>query len=150
MNILKIQTDILKLLITDQKNRCRCSKEHKGIIAVTDNSMVAFIPKDQMFIQTHAEPFDLKPFLKQFDDGDYVLSKASHMVPYKTSTMRKTINTWKLTVEDSERYAWVDEKYMKYFDKYADFYVQDSRTPIFVMEYGNVVGMILPVNRNDM
>lgn len=141
MNITKIQTDLLKSLIKGE-NKTVCGTEITGCIPVSDGYFAALIPKDQFYLSfgDRTQFTGFKDFFKEPEEKDFQISYEAEMIKREKATLQKFITA------DGKRYAYVNAKYMRYFDKHANYYVYGRKSPVFVMEGKRIVGFILPVN----
>ena len=137
MNILKIQTEVLKSMVKGKE--WIWSKGENNTIGLGDGLMQIFIPEDKVFLKLDKDPFNLEKFLKSYHRDDYKIASKTIM---KEKDGKRC---WKLETENG-RFAWLNEQFIKYFDKDARYYVLGSRSAIFVVEgEWDLVGLIMPV-----
>ena len=137
MKSLKIQTDVLKLMVKEL-NYVWCEGEN-DTIGIGDGYCLVFIPKDEMFLKPDRDPFNIGKFLESFHRDDYKL--ASKTILKENGGKR----CWKLETKNG-KFAWFNEQYTKYFDKDARYYVLSPRSAILVVEgEWDLVGLVMPV-----
>lgn len=153
MKIEKIQTELLKAAvkkITTSKNFTWniAYDENENIVYITDGHMVMNIPGNQFVLDVdmiakvsgraliNASTF--KSFYKQESDAKAGVA---------SNEMKKLdkITVAKIRTEHEDKFAWLDTKYLKYFDNISHFGVIDEKSPVFVYEDDQLVGVILPV-----
>ena len=153
MDYIKIQEKMLKDAYerdTKLKKFSYRYGETDEIIGITpDGHVMFFIPKDKVYVNTdmifkESIPVKLNCFIdSQKDQKDVLMTNQIEIIGNKIQ-----VRLFK-TVESSEN-IWIDEKLLKYFDlKRSSFKGMNGRSPLFVYEYENLVGIILPVSRGD-
>lgn len=153
MDYIKIQEKMLKDAYerdTKLKKFSYRYGETDEIIGITpDGYIMYFIPKKMLYINTEMifkeiAPVKLNCFIdSQKDQKDVIMTNQIEITDNKVQ-----VRLFK-TVESSEN-IWIDEKLLKYFDlKRSSFKGMNGRSPLFVYEYENLVGIILPVSRGD-
>lgn len=153
MDYIKIQEKMLKDAYerdTKLKKFSYRYGETDEIIGITpDGYIMYFIPKKMLYINTEMifkeiAPVKLNCFIdSQKDQKDVIMTNQIEITDNKVR-----VRLFK-TVESSEN-IWIDEKLLKYFDlKRSSFKGMNGRSPLFVYEYENLVGIILPVSRGD-
>lgn len=140
MNKLKIQTEILKGLLKGLN--VIYTTEHEGMIGLCpDEYCVVFCPIRDVYLKLNGTLFDIGKTLKKTQDDEYRLSESVQYFDYDLDG--KKVRLMKVTSED--RSACVNEKYTKYFDKDALYYVSSWNRPVMVFEQDQMVGLIFPV-----
>jgi hypothetical protein len=140
MNVLKIQTDILKGLIKGGKPIYTTEKD--GMVGLCpDKYCVVFCPNKDVYLKLSGTPLDAEKVLNKVNDAEYRLSESSYYFDHildgkKTKIMR---------VSSADRSACIQEKYTKYFGKDALYYVSSWNRPVCVYEDDVMVGIIFPV-----
>ena len=147
MNEVKLQTDFLKKLMKKQQCLWMTMKQDENWIGLSDGCFVGMIPKEDFYLDMRGrEPFDMTKFIKEFEDGNYILAtrklELMHVLDGKDVKLTYLCGERN---DDSKAFAYVKTEYIKYFDKGADYYVDSNKKAVFVLEYGSVVGFILPV-----
>lgn len=144
MNILKIQTDILKILVKGGKPIYTTEKD--GMVALCpDPHCVVFCPNKDVYLKLSTIPMDIEKLLNQVKDAEYLLSESSYHFDYNLEGKKVKIQKFL----KSNRSVCINEKYTKYFDKDALYYVSSRSRPVCVYEWGVMVGMIFPILIRD-
>lgn len=144
MNVLKIQTDILKGLIKGGKPIYTTEKD--GMVGLCpDKHCVVFCPNKDVYLKLSGTPVDAEKVLNNVKDAEYLLSESSYYFDHNLE--RKKVKIQKFL--KSNRSVCINEKYTKYFDKDALYYVASWSRPVCVYEDGVLVGMIFPVLIRD-
>lgn len=140
MNVLKIQTDILKILVKGGKPIFTTEKD--GMVGLCpDPHCVVFCPNKDVYLKLSGTPVDIEKVLNKVKDAEYKLSESSyyfdHILDGKKTKLMKVMS--------GERFAFFNEKYTKYFGKDALYYVASCVRPVYVYEQGQMVGIIFPI-----
>ena len=144
MNIVKIQQDLIKDVLA--------GKSHNWFIQIKDSEAI-IATKHQIFI---LHPDDCLLNANQLiGKGVTVLTTANKILDsaddaklaFKTPVMRVIDGRTciELKREDSDELVYVDQALLKYYDKSADFYVINHKSPVFIYESDILVGVVLPV-----
>jgi hypothetical protein len=142
MNILKIQTEVLKSMVKEKD--WIWSKGENNTVGLGNGYIQIFIPEDKVFLKLDKDSFNIEKFLKSFHQDDYKLASKAWL---KEKDGRRC---WKLKAEENGKFTWVDEQYTKYFDKDARYYVLNPRSAVFVVEgEWDLVGLIMPVTGTE-
>ena len=140
MNLLKIQTDILKILVKGGKPIYTTEKD--GMVGLcTDPHCVVFCPNKDVFLKLSGTPVDAEKVLNQAESAEYRLSETSYYFDHILEGKKVKIMKFKT----GDRSACINEKYTKYFDKDALYYVSSWNRPVLVHEQGVMVGMIFTI-----
>lgn len=141
MNILKVQTDFLKLMVKGDKNKVHIfdDKNRPEWIGISEGHYICFIPKYSFFLKADDLPrHDTTYLMTDYEDGKL----AQQDVIKRANIDLKMRTCVKLKNEDT--FAWVDESRIKVFDKYATFYVIGPKKPVYVLENDELVGIVIP------
>lgn len=140
MNVLKIQTDILKGLIKGGEPIHTTEKD--GMVGLCpDEYCVVFCPNRDVYLKLSGTPMDVEKVLNKVNDAEYRLSESFHCFYHILGGKETKI----MTLLSADKFAYIQEKYTKYFDKDALYYVSSWSRPVFVYEDGVIVGIIFPV-----
>lgn len=140
MNVLNIQTDILKGLIKGGEPIYTTEKD--GMVGLCpDKYCVVFCPNRDVYLKLSGTPVDVEKVLNKVKDAEYKLSESFHCFYYKLDGKETKI----MRLLSADRFACIQEKYTKYFGKDALYYVSGWNRPVCVYEDGVIVGMIFPV-----
>ncbi len=133
MNIKRIESDFLKGLFSTQSHKYVMT-EYEGRVGYSDGHYIAFVAKSVAYVKCERPMFT-------FERNGY-----DHFIAdYKYTITTEYGNLARYDRRDMRGHAYIDVKYTKYFDKDADYYVKDHRSPIHVYEEGFLVGIICPV-----
>ena len=144
MNVLKIQTDILKGLIKGGKPIYTTEKD--GMVGLCpDSHCIVFCPNKDVYLKLSGRLLDTERLLNKVKDAEYKLSETTcyydHILEGKNVRLMKVMT--------GERSAFINEKYTKYFDKDALYYVASWSRPVCVYEHDVMVGIIFPILLRD-
>lgn len=140
MNVLKIQTDILKILVKGGKPIYTTEKD--GMVGLCpDKYCVVFCPNKDVYLKLSGTPVDAEKVLNKVKDAEYRLSDSFHRFYYIVGGKETKI----MTLLSANRFAYIQEKYTKYFGKDALYYVSSWNRPVCVYEHDVMVGIIFPV-----
>lgn len=136
MNILKIESDFLKGLFSTQSSGYVMT-EYEGRVGYCDGHYIAFVPKNDAYVKCERPVFNVKTVITDIYD---------HFVAdYEYTITTQYGNLARFNRVDRRGYAYIDVKYIKYFDKDASYFVKDTITPVHVYEDHRLVGIICPV-----
>lgn len=140
MNILKIQTEVLKQ-IHKKSNDFIYGCDDTHIYISPDKYKLFKIPKDKFYLDLNKMGNPINAVHKMFDVTGLVDA-------HKTSELKqcdKGLTCVKFTSEKDS--LWVDTKLLKEFeDCEITFKMTGKKAPLFIYEHDEVVGLILPVN----
>lgn len=152
MKYLKLQTTLLK----EAHKRDERSKQFdwhyatsEDNVYITDAFFAICIPKDAFYLDVE------RVFRKQtpMSSMPSLFEKAQDAKKaIRTGTLEKvdkrTLELFKVGEED----VWADTKLLDWFDndEYVTYMGTDYKSPIYILEDGDVVGLVLPVNRNKV
>lgn len=140
MNVLKIQTDILKGLIKGGEPIYTTEKD--GMVGLCpDKYCVVFCPNRDVYLKLSGTPVDIEKVLNKVKDAEYTLSESFHCFYHIFGGKETKI----ITLLSADKFAYIQEKYTKYFGKDALYYVSGWNRPVCVYEDGVMVGIIFPV-----
>lgn len=152
MKYLKLQTTLLE----EAHKRDERSKQFYWYYAtsednvyVTDVFFAICIPKGVFYLDVeqvfrNRAPMKSMPSLFEKAQG------AKEVI--RTGTLEKvdkrTLELFKVGEQD----VWADTKLLNWFDndEYVTYMGTDYKSPIYILEDGDVVGLVLPVNRNKV
>ena len=72
------------------------------------------------------------------------LDKSNEIRKVNTGFSKKEISVVKITNDNT--YAWINETYLKEFEVDCTFKISSPKSPVFVYEEDELVGLILPVH----
>jgi hypothetical protein len=148
MNKVKLQTDVLKAMLTG--GEVIHAKMKNGLIALGSKYFCCFLPDYKVKVRLEGDGYTR--LQKMIDDRDlvhYEIAKQMYTIEH-TMENRKKIKVVKLQTV-SGRIAFVDQVYLKYFDKDARFFVIGPRQFVCVYESDPLTdedilaGIIFPV-----
>lgn len=154
MNYLKVQQNLLKM--ADARDGWK-HKDFNIYYFITEDKVwiipkgqwIIGIPKNQFYLDIDKIWKDVKPlqgetFLKSTRDLKPVVDTNSIV---QVTIFQKKMNLHKFMVDDKTIY--VKEERLKFFDTDSHFEGSDSRSPLYVYENNELVGLILPVNYKE-
>lgn len=153
MNIIKIQSDLLKAKITDILYRVIYYKDEDCLCYSPDGSVLYKIPEklfllDENKIFGNILPIDIKrsyPQLFADIDNETPVPKTDTMKTLTDENGTRTV----VKIKDETKTAWVNVKLLKNFDNDCHFVITGKYTPLYVIEDGVKVGLVLPYKMKD-
>jgi hypothetical protein len=152
MNITKIQSNLLTFIVKqnysdkERKSRKFCySPASPGTqrVGIIEDGTVVYLIKEKDFVidlskWENTAPISIKNITKEADNAKYAqMTYERRVIPGTKETIARIAN-------DTE-HAWVNEKYLKMFDRDANFQIINRKSPVFVYENIELVGVVLPV-----
>ena len=154
MNYLKVQQNLLKA--ADARDGWK-HKDFNIYYFITKDKVwmcpkgewIIGIPKNQFYLDIDKIWKDINPirgetFLK--DTGDLKPAVDTNSI-FQVSIFQKKMNLHKFMVDDKAIY--VKEDRLKFFEPDAHFEGTNGRSPLYVYEGNELVGLILPVNYKE-
>lgn len=140
MNYLKIQQHILKLRMQNKPEKLMWSENDDYTIIVA-NYWAAYIPKEFCFLDAEKLCGTEKINVAEF-------TKFQYTEAFKKSNMTVEYQGSKLVIfEHEDTKVYINEKYLKLFDTpNAEYCGSNHKSPICILEDGNLIGFVLPVN----
>lgn len=137
MNTTRIQTNFLKMLMSEYSVYV-LKEEIPRMVGITEGHAVYFIPECEFFLdRTKMKEVDLKKCVEG-------INKSSPAV--RTGIERKDKGKLvEIKLVESQTSIWLDEKFVKDFADYAEYYATNEVSPVYVKENGILVGIVLPV-----
>lgn len=123
-------------------------------IGITDGHFIKFYHKDLFFINADLDYFGNTPF-----DASKILNEIENALPlnysleFTANIHGKKETLIELSFGDGEK-MYINSKYAKYFEnkRYSftdyNFYAVSKKSPVFIKQYGEIIGLILPINYN--
>lgn len=136
MNTKKIESDFLKGLFSTQSPKYVMT-EYEGRVGYSDGHYIAFVPKSDAYVKCERPVFNVKTVITDIYDH--------FIADYKYTITTKYGNLARYDRVDGRGHAYIDVKYIKYFDKDAGYCIKDHRSPVHVYEDNILVGIICPV-----
>ena len=145
MNIVKIQQDIIKDLLNNKRG--------EWFIQIKD-SKVYILTRFQVFILSSKEfVLDIdKLGFSNTNIAELLLKSAEDTMPaIKTDIIKsvvsqgKVVNCQEIKRVDNGEVAYVNQNLLKVYDKTCEFKFFNSKNPVFIYEYGILVGIVLPI-----
>lgn len=139
MNLTRIQTNFLKMLMNEESVYV-LKEEIPKMVGITEGHAVYFIPECAFFLdRTKMKPVDLHGIV---DDMKKAIPSERTGVERKDKMSR---NRNVIEIKHDDVSVWLDEKFCKDFDKFADYSATNEKSPVYVKENGQLVGIVLPV-----
>lgn len=142
MKLVKIFTEILKMKEKD-KSQANYAIKDGFIYYIPDGHKMFKIPKHEFLIDIPK----VLPWKTPLDNVSRLMNDNNATLATKTNEI-KVIANGKIQVvkiENSNSYAWVNVKYLEYFDDKVSYKIIDPKNPVFVYENDELVGLVLPV-----
>ena len=145
MNIVKLQQDIIKDLLNNKRG--------EWFIQIKD-SKVYILTRFQVFILSSKEfVLDIdKLGFSNTNIAESLLKSAEDTMPaIKTDIIKsvvsqgKVVNCQEIKRVDNDEVAYVNQNLLKVYDKTCEFKFFNSKNPVFIYEYGILVGIVLPI-----
>lgn len=147
MNYIKLQQDILKARGDEdrrgKRSPFRYGLTEESVYVSMNNSYIVFIPKPVWYLDNE-KAFSTTPL-----NLDNLFKAKEGTVPiYETGLIRTLPDGRKVKQFSSGKFdVYVDENNLKYFGKdVTDYMGINEKYPIYLYEYGRLVGIVLPVN----
>ena len=137
----RMQVDLLKAMFHDHPVVHGTLKD--GRIAMGLDSCLVFVPADQVLIRFTTEEFTVN---KIVENASWNIEPADYVYTLELPTDKRKVAKFQT---DSGKVAYVDTRYLKYFDKDARFFVKSYKEPVCVYEGDELAGIILPVNMTE-
>lgn len=122
-------------------------------ILVSDSHMMFYIPKPNFYLNIETAFRNRTDVLTSLAKADCYSGGGKYIAEY-TGEKRQLDNT-KATVDvlrisEIGEEIWVNEKYLKYFDREKVYFEADSKkSPLYIKsDGGRLLGFILPINHN--
>ena len=148
MKVTKILTDLLKKVEKGDLSRAFYGVDKEYTFYSPDGYRGFKIPSKRFLVDLEkalpnkAPIMDFKKFLK--DDESRPAYKTNEIRKIKrTEYSKKEINVVKIVNENT--YAWIQESYLKEFEVDCTFKISSPKSPVFIYEEDELVGLILPV-----
>lgn len=132
MKLEKFMTEVTKAILKDKKV---VFWEYGDRVVITHDGFFA------MIIPKIRNIFDY-----EFSKGSPIPSDWDGNKLKGTSELKKIgKKTVRIFETEKGEKVQVDEKYLNYFNEYADFYGNSPKSPVYVEENGVLCGMIMPI-----
>ena len=137
----KMQVDLLKAMLHDHPVVHGTLDD--GRIAMGMDCCLVFVPADQVLIRFKNEEYTVN---KIVENASWNIEPAEHVYDLELPTDKRKVAKFQT---NSGKVAYVDTRYLKYFDKDAKFFVKSHKEPVCVREDDELAGIILPVNMTE-
>lgn len=121
-------------------------KEYGKFIFVTDGRIGVYLKESELKIDKSKMCFiHEKPDSVSFDPSDLF---AERTAAKETMIARKMSSGYAIKIysEESGKFCYVSEKYLKMFKGYTNLYIKSRKDPVLVYKYGMPYGVIMPIN----
>lgn len=143
MKVINILTNLLKQICKDNVHNIIYGMD-KDHVYITQDRCVAFkIPADKFLIDL-SKALPKKIPIADFDKKFFYDRDSEDAV--KTNEIRNISGGHVVKIANNKTFAWVNEKYLKDFDKDCMFKIVAPKSPVFVYEEDEIVGLIMPVH----
>lgn len=147
MKVTKIMTDLLKLVEKKKTTTCNYGMDENYIYFTPDGYRIFKIYKPLFLIDLKKALPNKIPFVNPSN-----FFKADNCEDGKKTGEMRVIDDWKETIikiESEHSHAWVNEKYLKEFDRDCSFKIGTPKQPVLIYEHDEVVGVVCPVNLKE-
>lgn len=154
MKIEKIQSELLKAAMKNHRHPFRhavtLDEENKCVYVIDENGSMCMKISSHMFMLDIEKLNEMRhginiksaqAFFKNIDDS-VPASLSGEIRALKSGECAKVVSA------DGEKFTWVNKKFLKYFENDCTFAVRGATAPVFVLEHGECVGLIMPVRVN--
>jgi hypothetical protein len=146
MNFAKIQTDVVNAIIKKGNN----NGFKYGLTQIGDVKYVC-IATEVMLYLIRSEDFmiDLNKWDAPAFRPDRLISEAYKAKDAQRTCEQRFVPEYKATlvkVANESEHAWVNAVNLKMFDADAQFKIINRKSPVFIYEHDELVGVVLPVN----
>ena len=148
MKVTKILTDLLKQVEKGDLSRVFYGADKEYTFYSPDGHRGYKIPSNRFLVDlekalpNRAPVADFKKFLR--DEDSYPAYKTNEIRKINNPYGKKTIDVVKIS--NGDKYAWINEVYLKEFDVDCTFKISSPKSPVFIYEDDELVGLILPVH----
>lgn len=139
MNLTRIQTNFLKMLMNEESVYV-LKEEIPKMVGITEGHAVYFIPECAFFLD--------RTKMKEVNLSGIVADSNKAIPSERTGVERKdkmSRGRNMIEIKHDDESIWLDEKFCKDFDKFADYFATDYKSPVYVKENGILVGIVLPI-----
>lgn len=146
MNINKILSEALKIVFNEKKKiGSNYGEDEKFIYWMPDGYRIFKIPQKDFLI-------DLKKALPNkmpLNNPNKFLNDIESEVAIKTNEIKAIDKGQVIKIKGEKSHAWINIKYLKEFNSDCTFKIINQKSPLFVYENEEIVGVILPVYVRD-
>ena len=132
MKLEKFMCEVTKAILKDKSVKFW---EYGDLVVITHNDFFAMVIPKIKNIFNHE-------ISKKYPISCYCNSGKLKDTEQLRKTDKKTVRIFET---DKGEKVQVDEKYLNYFDEYADFYCNSPKSPVYVEENGVLCGIIMPI-----
>lgn len=143
MNVTNIMIELLKEAKKDKLNKYFI-KENGEAVYLSEAHYIYKIRRDDFLL-------DVNKLIEKGIKRSFSIEK--YFTPTDTREAKKTGYTKELEkigklveFECEENFIYIDERFLKNYDKNATFKGTNGKSPLYVLENDEVVGLILPIN----
>ena len=148
MNIIKIQSDLMKRRETNDTGSYFYSVSNDYVYYTPDDFVMYRIPKNRFYLDVEKVFKDITPFnvkaLWKPDDS----KKAYKTTDIKIMTQGKK-QYYVVKIKNESDFVWVNERLLKNFDSDCSFYITNSISAVYIEENYELVGMVMPTIINE-
>jgi len=154
MNHIKIQTEILKNTLNKKENNWKVTyDEGENVVYLVDpaNAMIVKVSGDDFILDIEllekwgVGSISLETIRNIFGGGGYLPADLTGDISTNLPGVKANAQAQKVKNENAE--LWVDRKYIAFFEKDCSFEIMRDKTPVRVIENGEIAGVIMPINR---
>lgn len=138
MKLNKIFNELVKLHFSGKKGEFKIGN-YDGKIAMTFDNVSIFFINDEEFILQIEKLVEAPTSM-----NTYIPDRSRYNWAELTKNILITPTRETIRVANDRTHAWIDRKYLKYFDA-PEFAIADSKSMVLVYEEGELVGAVAPV-----
>jgi hypothetical protein len=146
VNITKIQSDIITALVKKSKVNYTYGLTDRGdtkYVVVCVAGICLYLIKSRDFMidldKWGAPSFEPKRLMHLEDEAKTAEKNGEMQYDFRTDSPI-------VKIANDSAHAWVNEKMLKMFDKKCTFRIYNRKSPVFIYEKEELVGVLLPVN----
>lgn len=141
MKITKILTDILKS-VGNLKSKMSYYGVDKGYVYYAPDGFRMYkIPQDNFLIDLE-KAF---PGKTPISDPKKLLNDSDAVAAVKTNEVRCYEKYNVIKIKNENTHAWINVNYLKEFEANCTFKIVNEKSPVFIYEFEELTGIILPV-----
>lgn len=142
MKIKKILSEVLNIVSNEKKKiKSNYGEDKDFVYWIPDGIRMYKIPQKDFLIDLQKALPNKTPINdphKFFNYGECELA-------IKTDEIKAIDKEQVVKIKSEKSHAWVNIKYLKEFESDCTFKISNSKNPVFVYEYDELVGLVLPV-----
>lgn len=142
MKLNKIMTNVLKISADEKKSKVFIYGIDKGYVYFSPDGLRMYKIAEKDFLIDLGKAF---PHKTPINDPKKMMNDSDAEPAVKTNEVKLYEKFTVIKIKSEKSQAWVNVDYLKDFDTDCTFKIMDEKSPVFVYEYEELVGLILPV-----